>query len=283
MTNWPVGISTGCFYRKNILECLEPIRSGGFSLIEVSSAPEHLDFHNHTIVREVAARVEYLGLEVFSFHAPLSNQIDISSSNPSCREFSLGEILHAVDAAAILGVHYFVIHPGPEDSVIPPNSERLKRLENVIETLGLVARRCAERGIGCVLENKLPHLLFGNVRDILWILDSLDNPQVGVCLDTGHASLSGGLHQIVHALAPQIWMVHAHDNNGHADDHYPPGDGRIDWNSLLTELMHIHFHGTLMLELAGCSDAVITMSGALRGRSFLRRIARRLALERFTS
>ena len=283
MTNWPVGLSTGCFFRKNILECLETIRGYGVSLIEVSSAPDHLDFHNLSYVREVAARTDYLGLEAFSFHAPLSHEIDISSSNKPCHEFSLGEILQAVDAAAIVGVQYFVIHPGPEDAVIPPSEERLRRLENVVESLDVVARRCAERGIACVLENKLPHLLFGNVRDILWILDSLDSPQVGVCLDTGHASLSGGLLQVVHSLAPQIWMMHVHDNNGHADDHYPPGDGRINWHALLNDLMQVHFHGTLMLELAGCSDSVITMTGALRGRSFLRRIARRIALERFAA
>ena len=42
------------------------------------------------------------------------------------------EILVAVEAAAILGVHYFVIHPGPENADIPSREERLIRIENVV-------------------------------------------------------------------------------------------------------------------------------------------------------
>jgi sugar phosphate isomerase/epimerase len=278
MTNWPISLSTGCFYQQSILDCLETIRASGFSMIEVCSSPAHLDYHDLGAVRAVAARIDQLGMEAYSFHAPFADRIDISSLDADRRQLALKEILQALEAAAALQVHYFVLHPGPEHANIPPNEERLRRMENVVATINCVARRCAELGIGCVLENKLPHLLFGNTSDILWILDAVDGVEVGACLDTGHAFLSGDLANMVRKLAGHLRVIHAHDNRGHSDDHLPPGDGKIDWPWLMRELVATGFHGVLVLELAGAPDMVATMANACRGRSFLRGIARRLAM-----
>ena len=249
-------------------------------MIEVCSSPAHLAYHDPATVRTVASRIEELGLEAYSFHAPFADWIDISAPDPARRERALQEILRAVEVAAALHVHYLVIHPGPEHVNIPPCDERLLRMENTVAVLICVARRCAELGIGCVLENKLPHLLFGNTNDILWILGALDRVEVGVCLDTGHASLSGDFLNMVRKLGPYLRMVHAHDNRGHFDDHLPPGSGSIDWPWLLRELVAISFHGALVLELAGAADPAATLANARRGRSFLRGISRRLALTR---
>ena len=279
MTNWPIGISTGCFYKTNILECLEMIRNSGFYMIEVVFSPEHLDYKNLDAVREAALRIESLGMEAYSFHAPFAADIDISSTDLIAREHALDEILLAVEAAAILGVHYFVIHPGPENAEIPSRDERLVRIENVVSVLNRVALRCSELGIRCVLENKLPHLLFGNSGDIMWILSALETNQVGACLDTGHAFLSGDLYQLVYKVAPYLRMLHVHDNRGHSDEHCPPGEGRIDWAAFLKELVQVQFHGPFILEIAGGSDPATVMARARKGRSYLRRLARRLALE----
>ena len=279
MTSWPIGISTGCFYQTNILDCLETIRRSGFSIVEVVFSPAHLDYKNLLAVREAALRIESLGMEAYSFHAPFASDIDISSPDLTCREYAMDEILKAVEAAAVLGVHYFVIHPGPENADTPSREERLIRIENVVSVLNRVAMRCEELGIRCVLENKLPHLLFGSAGDIVWILGALETTQVGACLDTGHAFLSGDLYSLVYKLMPYLRMLHVHDNKGHLDDHLPPGEGRIDWGAFLRELIQVNFHGAFILEIAGGTDQEEIMSRARKGRAFLRSHARRLAME----
>lgn len=278
MTNWPIGLSTGCFHARPLVDCLEIILQNGFSFIEVVFSPAHLDYQNAGSVQEAARRIEALGLEAYSFHAPFGDDIDISSQDLARREHSLDEILRAVDAAALLGVHYFVIHPGPENSDIPSREERLLRIENVCSVLDRVARRCSETGIQCVLENKLPHLMFGQSADLLWILACLEGNRVGACLDTGHAFLAGDLYQLVLKMAPYLRLLHVHDNKGHGDDHLPPGDGRIDWSVLLQELSAARYHGAFILELDGKGDAEQIMARARQGRSFLRKRCRRLAL-----
>jgi sugar phosphate isomerase/epimerase len=278
MTNWPIGLSTGCFYRTPLIDCLETIRGSGFSMIEVVFSPPHLDYRNPQAVQEAAARIDALGLEAYSFHAPFADDIDISSLETGCREHALAEILRAVEAAASLGVHYFVIHPGPENGDIPSREERMLRIENVCSILERVAARCSEVGIQCVLENKLPHLMFGQSADLLWILTCLKGNRVGACLDTGHAHLAGELYPLVHKMAPYLRLLHVHDNKGHGDDHLPPGDGRIDWTALLKELAAVNFTGAFILELAGGGEPDVIMARARRARSYLRQRARRLAL-----
>lgn len=275
MVTWPIGLSTGCFHHQSIFDCLELIRAGGFSMLEVCFSPRHLDYHDRAAVHRASRDIEQLGMEAYSFHAPFANGLDISSTDQTARRAALDEILRAAEAAAILEVQYLVIHPGPESSVSPPAEERFQRMENTVDTLNRVATRCRSLGIGCVLENKLPHLLFGRTSDILWILDALDNIDVGACLDTGHAALSGDLPNLLHKLAGHLKMIHAHDNKGHGDDHLPPGDGNIDWERMVRTLGDGGFGGAIILELSGMADPAATMANARRGRSFLRRICRR--------
>jgi len=129
-----------------------------------------------------------------------------------------------------------------------------------------------------VLENMLPHLFSGRVRELLWILGALETTDVGICLDTGHAHLSGDLRTVVHKLSGHLWMMHATDNHGHRDDHLPPGDGRIDWQRLLRQMARIEFSGAIILEVAGQDNHQAVLEGARRARRHLREISRRLDL-----
>lgn len=279
MPHWRIGLSTGCFHNQSILDCLPLIRESGFSTIEVCSAPSHLDFHDEAAVIRAADTIYELGMDAYSLHAPFAPNIDISSSDAAQREASVTEICKAAKAAALLHTHYFVLHPGPENPAPTPAEEGLSRMQHVIASINQVARRCRELGVVCVLENKLPHLLFGNTSDILWILDGINGAEVGACLDTGHAFLAGDVHNFIHKLAGHLKMIHAHDNGGTNDDHVPPGEGKIDWRQFLQDLVAIQFRGPFILELAGHVDPAVTMANARRGRSFLRRLARDLALQ----
>ena len=278
MINWRIGLSTGCFYNQSILDCLSLVRESGFDTIEVCSSPTHLDFHNKAAVQRAAGRIKELHLEAYSFHAPFAPHIDIAALDSKQREASIKEILTAAEAAAALNVHYFVIHPGPEDPPPTRSEEQLPRLQHVIHSLDQIAKRCREFGISCVLENKLPHLIFGSTGEILWILDGLKDVGVGMCLDVGHAYVAGADMNDLFKVRGRLMMIHAHDNRGHSDDHLAPGDGTIDWSRLLGTLVQIDFHGAFILEMAGTGDPALTMTNARRGRSYLRDLARNLVL-----
>lgn len=276
MSDWPVGLSTGCFYQKSIFDCIESIVTSGFSLVEICSSPAHLDYHDLAKVKRAAEQLESLGVGAYSFHAPFADHIDITSLDAAQRAESVREVLAAAEAASVLSSRYFVIHPGPERQPPPGVEDRQQRLENVARSLDEIAGRCQQLGMTCVLENKLPHLLFGNTADMLWILGAMTVTDVGVCLDTGHAYLAGEIGTAMHKLSRHLRMVHASDNRGHYDDHLPPGQGAIDWPHLCGMLRDNSFRGSIMMEIAGRDEPAKILDGARRARQFLRRTAWKL-------
>ncbi|OHB67067.1 MAG: hypothetical protein A2Y77_05200, partial [Planctomycetes bacterium RBG_13_62_9] len=280
MSDWPVGISTGCFYFMDFFHCVEPICRGGFSMIEIASSKTHLDYHDKHAMTRASRMLEDWGIEAYSFHAPFREDIDVTALDGEARAHARREITAAAEAAAILGARYFVFHPGPEKSFQPPPEERLQRMDYAAEIINETCELCCKLGVGIVLENMLPHLFFGNMRDMLWILGAIESPIVGTCLDTGHAFLSGDITRVLYKLSGHLQFLHANDNRGHNDDHLPPGKGKIDWKLLLHELNEIDFEGALILELMGDSkkSPATVMDGARHARRFLRDISRRLTL-----
>lgn len=275
MSDWAVGLSTGCLSGTPFVDSLELVRGAGFDLVEICSLPEHLDYRNETAVARGARALREFRMEPHSFHAPFAPDLDITSLERSRRAAALTEIRRAAEAAAHLGAKYFVLHPGPETGEIP-STERMERMGHAAETLNRVSDHCRELGIRLVLENMLPHLFAGPTRDLLWLLGALRHMDVGICLDTGHAHLAGDLGTVVHKLSGHLWAVHANDNGGKRDDHLPPGDGAIDWDTLLRQLDQVGFRGALILEVAGSNDPEEAMEIAARGRQHLRRAARRI-------
>lgn len=280
MSDWPIGISTGCFYYMSFFDCIEPICHGGFSIIEIASSRTHLDYHDKKSMMKASHALERLGMEAYSFHAPFREEIDVTSLDPEGRAYAKREINVAAEAAAILGVRYFVFHPGPEKSYQPSAEERFQRMNNAAEVINHVCEHCHKLGIGMVLENMLPHLFFGNMRDMLWIIGAIESPLVGACLDTGHANISGDVYRILYKLSGHLQFLHANDNHGRNDDHLPPGQGKIDWHKLVRELNEVDFQGALILELMGqpAKDPLVVLQEARQSARYLRGLARRLSV-----
>jgi len=279
MSDWPCGISTGCFYKTDILHALPVVRDGGFNMIEVCSFPAHLDYHNAAHVEKTAELMKQLGMEANSFHAPFADRIDISSLHPPHRESSVREVFAACDAAHTLGARYVVLHPGPEQEGKPRPEERYHRMVCAATSLNEVAHHCRNLGLILLLENMLPHLMFGHTSDILYLLGAIRETNVGTCLDTGHAFLSGDLRTVVHKLSGHLRMLHVNDNLGDRDLHLPPGEGAIDWISLMRQLQQWRFHGPLILELADSHESPERiMQRAREARAYLAEIASNLEL-----
>jgi len=271
---WPIGLSTGCFYRHSIFSVLEEIRANGFELIEVCSFPKHLDYHQEDEVRRAGEMMHRLGLRPFSFHAPFADRIDITSLDEQVRASAVAELITACRAAALIGAENVVLHPGPEREGRPPQEEFLQRMHNAARSLNQVAAHCCQTGVQLQLENMLPHLLFGQTSDMMYLLGEINTCAVGTCLDTGHAHLSGDLGSVIHKLSGHLKMVHINDNHGDRDAHLLPGEGAIDWPWLISELHRHHFHGGLIIEMSARENETVadTLARARTGRDFLTNI-----------
>lgn len=278
MKPWNIGLSTGCFYRRRIFEIVDAVRESGFESIEVCSFPMHLDYHNREDVAKAGKSLRHLGIRPVSFHAPFSERIDITALDSGLREMAVKELLIACDAAAVMGVENLVLHPGPERQGRPDEAEFLIRMRNAAQSLNSVADHCADIGVHLVLENMLPHLLFGHINDMMYLLGSITRPDVGACLDTGHAFLARELGTVIYKLSGHLHLVHVNDNLGDRDDHLPPGQGSIDWPRVIHDLRACNFNGTLVLELSLQENETVEsmLSRAHHAREFLEDLMMRM-------
>jgi sugar phosphate isomerase/epimerase len=267
---WTTGISTGIGYRHPIETTLEPIREAGFTTLEVSTAPQHLDLENRPALGALAQRIGEAGLRVHSLHAPFGHDVNITSPDASQRRASLDRLHLAAEALAVLGGTLYVIHPGGEDQRWV--WERDLRMHLAVEGLIEVAAACHARGLTLVVETPLPHLLGGALDDLQWILERLPREGVGVCVDTSHCSLGGFLFDALSRFRDRLVHVQVSDNRGVTDDHLPPGHGHIDWRRFRHALADVGYEGVFMLEVSGDGDvgeharaAAAAVRGVLEG------------------
>jgi sugar phosphate isomerase/epimerase len=249
---WDIGLSTGIAYREPIRESLPAIAGAGFTALEVSTAPSHLDIDDDETLRALSEDLDRLRLRVHSLHAPFGHDVNLTSPDASAREYALARLVRAADVLRRLRGKLYVIHPGGEDQRWI--WERDARLALSVEGLKRVWEACRRRGLTMVLETPLPHLLGGQLDDFAWILEQLPTEGTAVCLDTSHAALGGVLLECVRRFGDRLVHVQASDNAGVSDDHLPPGEGRIEWPRLIEALVRTNYRGVFMLEVAGHGD-----------------------------
>ena len=70
------------------------------------------------------------------------------------------------------------------------------------------------------------------------LLDEINDPRLGICLDIGHAHAfsSTPVCDWITTLGKRITHVHLHDNDGSGDQHLPLGHGNIPLEAVLTAL-----------------------------------------------
>lgn len=246
--SWPIGISTGMFYKRPIMQVLPLIAGAGFDTIEVTCSPSHFDWHDERLVSSIKSELDDLGIRVYSIHAPWTMGVDMAQTDERKRKAAVEETKSAIDAAAALGAGTVVIHPGGDEPIA--STRHSEHLHASLSSLKGIRSYCSELGLALALEGMLPHLLGGSLSDFLWLLKSLPAEGVSVCLDTGHAFLGGELFNMVELVRSQLSMLHVSDNMGAHDDHLTPGQGTINWKRLGDALRSAQFDGILMLELA---------------------------------
>jgi sugar phosphate isomerase/epimerase len=155
-------------------------------------------------------------------------------------------------------------------------------MANAATVLTRVADHCRSAGMSLVLENMLPHLLFGHTSDLLWMVGAITDLNVGVCLDTGHAHIAGDLYSSAQKLSKHLQMLHANDNDSRWDQHLPPGKGAIDWHRMVVQLVDESFRGGIIMELSGetGTDASRLLHQAQEARLYLHQVFRQVELNR---
>ncbi|HEY3341268.1 MAG TPA: sugar phosphate isomerase/epimerase family protein, partial [Anaerolineae bacterium] len=150
------------------------------------------------------------------------------------------------DVALKLKASRVILHSGytPEIDLFKLQDAWLKRC---VEFWQREIRRWVDAGIVIVLENdtdKSPDMLVRLVNEV-------DSPFLGLCMDIGHQHLFSELDAIewVRRMDQRLLHIHLHDNDGTGDSHSSIGRGTIAFEPFYTAIMQLVPQVTISLEV----------------------------------
>ena len=152
----------------------------------------------------------------------------------------------SVLAGEILGTEYLVVHPcSVYEGDTPLPTEEI--IAQNVAFFGRWQRFFHAHGVGMAIEN-MPKSgahpnVFWDMDNLIRLIDTIGQPDVGACLDTGHANLSGyDPADCVRTLGSRLRATHINDNHAAGkDEHLAPFQGNIDWPSVVRALREIGY------------------------------------------
>jgi sugar phosphate isomerase/epimerase len=196
-------------------------------------------------------QVEASGLAIHSAHGCWGSQtiraprVDLGQVDLGPHRESVEDLKRCVDWLADAGGTFLVVHPGGLSD--PEQTER--RREALVRGLNALAGHARGTGVVVCVENMPPGVHPGSrMADLFALLAEIDQPELALALDTGHAHITSTVAAETRAADRLLRTTHVHDNNGRQDTHHPPGLGTINWPGWVEALDAIDYRGPVMLE-----------------------------------
>jgi D-psicose/D-tagatose/L-ribulose 3-epimerase len=226
----------------NLRETLERIRSYGYDRAELPF--ETLDGFDPESARRA---LEDLGLGATTVGA-ITEDRDILSDDPAIVARGTAYLMEAIDLAAEIGSP---VMSGPIYSAVgrcwlQSPAERARDIDRLVRELDPIAAHASRRGVALGLEplNRFETSFVNLVEQGVEIVDRVDNPALGLLLDTFHMNIEEkSIGDAIRAAGSRIVHVHACEN-----DRGTPGSGHVPWAEVAGALRDIDYRGPIVIE-----------------------------------
>ncbi len=258
-------IWTGFYAELPLPQALETLNTQGWTAFEMST--EHFvqiaNAEDLTkAIEETLACLDRLAITMPQGHAYL--QARVADFDAEQREKDIAILEKHLEIAARLRMEVVVMHPGGHQGyttrddwqrIQTLNCQAFRRLgdyagaHNLLIGLENLKRRGAETAV-----------------DLWDLLTAIDHPALGITLDTSHANLSNlDIPAAIMELSPRLYATHISDNDGSGDQHLTPGNGKIEWVSIMVALSEVNYTGLFNLEIPGERHPILQLR-ALKSR-----------------
>jgi sugar phosphate isomerase/epimerase len=234
---------------------LGQVTGAGFEAVEIFGARGHFDYTVRQEVQTIAGALAQHGLTLASLHAPTSRDLSATREGGAplsiCevervrRIEAMDELKRVIDVAEDLPYGRLILHMGGENADPRKRDAAFSSLEHLI----LHARHV---GVTIAVENTTSEM--GDPAYLRAFVDETRLMGLRFNFDVGHAFLADGAanERIEKGFAPLRDLAvsaHIHDNHGEKDEHLPPYEGSIDWESAVKTLKSGPSELALTLEL----------------------------------
>ena len=213
----------------------------GIEAMEISQSGLDYKYIDYQALRRCADRYH---IDLWSYHLPFTTT-DPCTSDIGFRNCSVELHCEQIKQASQIGIHKFVLHAGLERRQLE-QEERAVLMENSKNSLNTLAEYAARFG-GQICVEVLPRTCLGRNSDEILELISV-NDKLRVCLDTNHL-LKEDNADFIRKVGDKITTLHVSDYDFIDERHWLPGEGLIQWNSVLDALKEVGYKGVWMYEI----------------------------------
>jgi len=237
MTKYEVGLSTPGFVNEQLFA---DMARAGIKNIEISVNKQKSENLDYGKLKEWS---EQYGVRLWSFHLPFYpfDQIDISREGMA--EKSVEYLSDYIKKASKIGIDKFIIHASGEPI---SENDRKSRMECAKKSLSALCDVASEYGSVICVED-LPRTCLGRSSADIKELLSADS-RLKVCFDTNHL-LDEKIEDFIKELGSKIVTTHISDYDFKNERHWLPGEGDINWQSLMSALDTEGFDGVWLYEI----------------------------------
>ena len=271
-----------CIRRRPVADIrrqLDTLRAVGVSWIMVAGFQyeEKADFDFLQAASELGDLFEGEGFRISSHHCLTANCAPLDQSQDAVRE----KLALNVEFGARMKVNTLVTHPEwiegrheTFESVVKlfEREEARHGQDAVIDAMASNFRemgRLAEAaGVNVAIENLGRFGPLGDLQTLPKLVNRIDHPAIGYCLDSGHAHAAGeSVTEWIRTMGGKLFTTHFHDNRSllmrtnntarfvgahdGGDEHMSPGFGTIPWIDVIQALRKLPYARPLNFETGG--------------------------------
>ena len=248
-----IGYSTVGFIDRDIDKALDVIAGIGFGYAEILGQEPHVAVPpKNTDLSAFRKRLEIRNLNS-TVHAPLGVNT-LGGPDEDWRQKAVRVLSDYIHFAGAINAEAVIIHPIPNPIFISDsNAEDLpaRLITSARRSLDDLIPLAAESGVFLLLEN-LPYICnypLRSMKELRELVDLYPTENVGLVLDTGHAAVLGDNPvDEIKTAGNRLLSLHLHDSDGKEDQHWAPGQGVLNWDSIISALHNNKYKGVLMFE-----------------------------------
>ncbi len=238
-------LSTYLFVSRRLTtELLGQISEAGFEALEIFATRSHFDYTTKAEMQAMASALSQHGLALASLHAPTSRDLSATREGGTplsiCevervrRIEAMDELKRVIDVAEDLPYSCLILHMGGSRETADP-----RKRDAAFSSLEHLVLHAHHAGVTIAVENTTSEM--GDPAYLRAFVDETRLSGLRFNFDIGHAFLADGPEneRIEKGFAPLRELAvsaHIHDNHGEKDEHLPPYDGSIDWESAVKTL-----------------------------------------------
>jgi sugar phosphate isomerase/epimerase len=230
--------------RQSALPHLRRIAEAGFSHVMWCHEWNSDHLYGDDEIRQIAGWMKQLGLSLTDLHGSAGEENHWLSPVEGRHRRGVELVKNRIAMTHRLGSDVVTMHaqpPEPPGETAVANENWWSRLRHSLDEAISFARPLEVR---IALENLAPD----NFDAIERILNQYGQDEVGLCYDSGHGNITGGLDRL-EKLKRRLIAMHIHDNNGGSDQHRLPFTGTVDWRRLAGLIAFSPYRKPISMEL----------------------------------